>query len=470
MDISGVSTEALEHELRLRRSRQATALTSRLSGVVDPIAEYDESDEVSEEDSDDNSLFVRERPSARTSSGLEKSPAKPAPFSLLRNREAERHHQFGRQNKKLPHQSGNRIRTAFPEGLISRKRRHSPSRETVESEDERYPSMSSSSAIAYQKRAFSRVTDAKRRKVATRQEEDDRRLAEHLAAGEEDDLLMLMEGEWTKARPGTKGCPIDLDHSTGRATHRQVEAYDYFGSRRNRETIPKQSSRRHGETFDAAIARQLQKEAAEAREARLQEAASRIRDCAVCDDATLVVDLPALASCTHDAEVCADCYTAWLSSQLKANGYQEVKCPGQSCKVSLTYEEIKAYASKEVFERYDVIQARNVLSADPNFRWCRAEGCTSGQIHDVEEMGNEFVCVGCHERFCVVHEGLHDDDETCEEYEYRISGQKDRDERRKEDEASEEAVKSLAKKCPYQKCGAPIQKNGGCNHITCKLR
>ncbi|KAF3046253.1 hypothetical protein E8E11_008156 [Didymella keratinophila] len=153
--------------------------------------------------------------------------------------------------------------------------------------------------------------------------------------------------------------------------------------------------------------------------------------------------------------------------RLKENGWQEVKCPGHSCKVNLTYEEIKAYASREVFDRYDVMQAHNVLSADPSFRWCRAERCTSGQIHDIEEMGNEFVCVECHERFCIVHEGPYHDDETCDECEYRVGEQKERDERRREDEASEQAVGQLTKRCPGKMCGRPIEKNGGCIHMSC---
>lgn len=195
MDISGVSTKMLEHKLRLRRSRQATALTSRSSRVVDPTAVHYNSDEVSEEDSDDNSLFMRERPLARTGSGLGKSHPKPAPFSFIRTREAERHHQVGQQDKKLPYQSGSLIRTTFPEGLFTRKRRHSPSREAIESEDECYPTRSSTRAIAHQERALSRVEDAKSRTIATRQEEIERGLIKCLAAEEEDDLLMLMEGE-----------------------------------------------------------------------------------------------------------------------------------------------------------------------------------------------------------------------------------------------------------------------------------
>jgi hypothetical protein len=456
IDMSTFSTAALEQELRLRRSQAAATSRPRAFDTSDSSG----LDENKEEDSDDDSLFVREQPSVRSRSRpnelLGKSTTFSSPFG--RKSTAETYGKVSRQRKEQLRESAGYVNISTHEPTPG-KRRLSPSCEISGIDDELIPSRYSTSAIAHQDIALAMAIPVKRRKTAAQQEGDDRRLAERLAAEEEDDLLMLMGGQWTKARSGTKGHSINLDCSKGRTKYRRVGADGSFGVGRNGESASRQSSRRRSETFDAAIARQLQK-----------EAASRTRDCAVCSDATLIIDLPALSSCAHDADVCVDCYTAWLGSQLEENGWQEVRCPGQSCKVNLTYEEIKAYASKEVFERYDDIQARNVLSADPNFRWCKTQGCGSGQIHDVEEVGNEFVCVGCHARFCVRHEGPYHDDETCEEYEYRASGQKDRDERKKEDEASEEAVKSLAKKCPHENCGAPIQKNGGCNHITCKLK
>lgn len=340
----------------------------------------------------------------------------------------------------------------------------------LNSEDGLNHSHNPSIAIACQERGLPIRTVSKMKNTAALQVEHAHRIAQLLAADEEDDLLMLMEGEWTKARLGTKGCPVDLDRHTRISKPSGPAPCNSFNVRSVSKPTPKPAKLRQRRTFDSAIARQIQKEKVQAHEARLREAASRTRDCAVCGDATLVIELPYLAFCAHDADVCADCYTAWLGLQLADNGWQEVKCPGQSCRVNLTYEDIKTYASKDIFERYDAIQARNALSADPNFRWCRAEGCTSGQIHDPEELGNVFDCVECHERLCTVHEGAYHDNETCEEYEYRTSGQKDRDERKKEEEASKKAVKSLAKKCPKEGCGSPIQKNGGCNHITCKAK
>jgi hypothetical protein len=72
--------------------------------------------------------------------------------------------------------------------------------------------------------------------------------------------------------------------------------------------------------------------------------------------------------------------------------------------------------------------------------------------------------VECQFRFCTAHKdgNLHEG-ETCEEYEYRRSGQKEKDEKAQE-EASVKAITKLAKKCPGKGCGWQIEKNDGCDH------
>ena len=44
-----------------------------------------------------------------------------------------------------------------------------------------------------------------------------------------------------------------------------------------------------------------------------------------------------------------------------------------------------------------------------------------------------------------------------------------RDEMSAREEASEEAIKALAKKCPNEACKSCFQKNGGCNHMMCEF-
>jgi E3 ubiquitin-protein ligase RNF14 len=56
------------------------------------------------------------------------------------------------------------------------------------------------------------------------------------------------------------------------------------------------------------------------------------------------------------------------------------------------------------------------------------------------------------------HEG-----ETCQEYDYRVSGQKDRDQAAQEG-AGQAAVNQLSKKCSGKNCAYNIDKNAGCDH------
>jgi hypothetical protein len=100
-----------------------------------------------------------------------------------------------------------------------------------------------------------------------------------------------------------------------------------------------------------------------------------------------------------------------------------------------------------------------------SFRWCRA--CDGGQIHLSGEEGNIFTCVSCGSKACIVHENTWHKGETCEEYDYRTSGRKERDQKAQE-AASLKAIGKLSKKCPGPNCVYNIEKNDGCDHMTCK--
>ncbi|KAK3341426.1 hypothetical protein B0T25DRAFT_464790 [Lasiosphaeria hispida] len=179
--------------------------------------------------------------------------------------------------------------------------------------------------------------------------------------------------------------------------------------------------------------------------------------CTVCIDDKKISELPArvTAGCKHKPTICKDCLKQWLESSLESGSWDRLKCP--DCSEILSHSEVRRFASRETFNRYDVLSTRAALKDIPNFRWCLSTTCESGQIHD--DKCTKFKCVACPARHCIKHEVLWHKDETCEEYDRRNK------QRKKDERASEIMIKDTSKKCP--KCKKDVHKYEGCNHITC---
>jgi len=83
------------------------------------------------------------------------------------------------------------------------------------------------------------------------------------------------------------------------------------------------------------------------------------------------------------------------------------------------------------------------------------------------EAGNIFTCASCGYKMCVIHENTWHEGETCAEYDYRSSGRQARD-RKAQEAKSLAAISKLSKKCPGPNCVYNIEKNDGCDHMTCE--
>ncbi|KAK0731478.1 hypothetical protein B0H67DRAFT_474278 [Lasiosphaeris hirsuta] len=179
--------------------------------------------------------------------------------------------------------------------------------------------------------------------------------------------------------------------------------------------------------------------------------------CTVCIDDKKISELPAnvTARCKHKPTICKDCLKQWLESGLESGSWDRLKCP--DCSELLTHSEVRRFASRETFNRYDTLSTRAALKDIPNFRWCLSTTCESGQIHD--DKCTKFKCAACDTRHCINHEVLWHKDETCEEYDRRNK------QRKKDEKASETMIKKTSKKCP--ECKKDVHKFSGCNHITC---
>lgn len=152
---------------------------------------------------------------------------------------------------------------------------------------------------------------------------------------------------------------------------------------------------------------------------------------------------------------------------MESKGWDKVTCP--ECDEKLDYENMKTLAAPDMFARFDALSTRAVLSTLPDFRWCRAPDCTSGQIHTGSPSKNPiFRCTSCKFAYCVNHEREWHKGETCKQYDARMALSKRSAKLIEEEQASERTIKETTKKCPGEGCGASIEKNEGCDHMTCK--
>lgn len=92
-----------------------------------------------------------------------------------------------------------------------------------------------------------------------------------------------------------------------------------------------------------------------------------------------------------------------------------------------------------------------------NFVWC-AHGCGwGGQLINAE--APIFTCRHCRRRTCARHQVRWHDGMTCASYDSKL--QTDR-----EEQENQTWLRAHSKNCP--KCNVPIEKNHGCNHMTCR--
>lgn len=82
-------------------------------------------------------------------------------------------------------------------------------------------------------------------------------------------------------------------------------------------------------------------------------------ECDVCGETVPYEPPQVSANCAHEPSVCTPCVHRWVSKCLIDDGWNKARCP--ECSEPLAYHEVKAFASKEAFERSSTSSASEVL-------------------------------------------------------------------------------------------------------------
>ncbi|CAK63700.1 unnamed protein product (macronuclear) [Paramecium tetraurelia] len=150
-------------------------------------------------------------------------------------------------------------------------------------------------------------------------------------------------------------------------------------------------------------------------------------------------------SCSH--EFCKSCIVAHLKENIIRGNVLVIMCPQLSCSEQFSNPQIKDLVSHNLYEKYQRFHRRQLISKDKNVRWCPRIDCENYVIGN----GNNLLTCSCGQQICFkcgsqYHQGM-----SCEQamdFQYL--------EARKQLEVND---------CPN--CSVPIEKKGGCNHMTC---
>ncbi|KAJ3005765.1 hypothetical protein HKX48_000470 [Thoreauomyces humboldtii] len=182
-------------------------------------------------------------------------------------------------------------------------------------------------------------------------------------------------------------------------------------------------------------------------------------ECPICcmdDD-----DLETIAlQCGH--RFCRNCYAAYLSEKVFQQGEsRRIQCMESGCKLVVDERTVELVVPQEMFDKYRTLLLRTYVDDSPHLKWCPAPDCVYAiecHVTQLLEVVPTVQCK-CQHVFCFGC-GLRDHQPCiCMLVKFWLKKCAD-------DSETANWISANTKECT--KCGSTIEKNGGCNHMTCK--
>ena len=192
----------------------------------------------------------------------------------------------------------------------------------------------------------------------------------------------------------------------------------------------------------------------EALAARTMDASST--DCEIC-----FLPLPdsskAGLECGH--LFCTECWKEYLETKIVQDGVSlSIQCPSGDCQVLVNDAAVlQLLQDSEHATKYELLITNNLVECNGLMRWCPAPNCHNA-VH-VGSGGMQEIRCTCGHRYCYA---------CAEDWHGPVSCATLRKWAKKcaDDSETVNWINANTKECP--KCNNPIEKNGGCNHMTCR--
>jgi hypothetical protein len=189
---------------------------------------------------------------------------------------------------------------------------------------------------------------------------------------------------------------------------------------------------------------------------------STTSSCPICYEDQLSASQLFAMPCGHT--FCKPCWNDFVQTAV-ADGPSCIRttCPEASCKEVVTDQEVQQVAPMEMVQKFQLYQLRAFVDSSALTRWCPGRGCdkiaSAKNELALEHEGHGVHCTSCQAYFCL----------RCGQEPHRPCTcaflQKWLEKCRNE---SETANWILANTKPCPRCSSRIEKNQGCNHMTCQ--
>ncbi|DBA01074.1 TPA: hypothetical protein N0F65_002684 [Lagenidium giganteum] len=178
--------------------------------------------------------------------------------------------------------------------------------------------------------------------------------------------------------------------------------------------------------------------------------------CQVCLDHASAHDAFVLTRCGHG--FCCACITQYVTVQIN-DGRVDPVCFSENrtdggeahvCGQAIADEDVQSLVSAATWEK---VERFRLFQSNPNARVCPQ--CDHVQVFERGHKKLQCVCATCATTFCFVHNDAHLG-QKCAKYVKAMAAAESH---------AQAVIRNTTKPCPG--CRNPIEKNGGCNHMTC---
>ncbi len=173
-----------------------------------------------------------------------------------------------------------------------------------------------------------------------------------------------------------------------------------------------------------------------------------------------------MVSLPCDHEFCIDCYRTCIKGKIDQRHVSSIKCPRYYCKATLSENDVKKIVSEDYFNKYLEYSTHLFVTSRNEIHWCPFPNCTSSvecKLTEVDYLKKSIPTVKCrsdHEHCfgCGLNES-HEPASCAQVKEWLTKCTRDTQ------TISWKAKNTRA--CPN--CHVLIQKDGGCEHLTCRV-